>query len=325
MTISSFAFAHGAMTDRRTFLKVTTLAGAGFIVGCGDSSSVQPPAAASPTPAEPVAMNAFVKIGADNKVTVIIKHLDKGQGVTTGLSTLVAEELDAAWTQIAWEFAPADTARYANLALGLQGTGGSSSISNSWMQYRQAAAAARAMLVQAAAERWDVAPGSITVADGVLREPGGRSATFGELAAGAGGLQPPAEPTLKDPRDFKLIGEHVPRLDSVAKTNGTAIYTIDLTRPGMLTAVVAHPPKFGATVASFDASKARAVPGVVDVVQIPTGVAVLADGYWSALKGREALTVVWDESGAEQRGTTELLTQYKALAGTPGLGGSQRW
>ena len=320
MTISSFAFAHGPMTTRRTFLKVTTLAGAGFIVGCGDSSSVEPPAAAaSPTPAEPVAMNAFVKIGADNKVTVIIKHLDKGQGVTTGLSTLVAEELDAAWTQIAWEFAPADTARYANLALGLQGTGGSSSISNSWMQYRQAAAAARAMLVQAAAERWDVAPGSITVADGVLREPGGRSATFGELAAAAGGLQPPAEPTLKDPRDFKLIGKHVPRLDSVAKTNGTAIYTIDLTRPGMLTAVVAHPPKFGATVASFDASKARAVPGVVDVVQIPTGVAVLADGYWSALKGREALTVAWDESGAEQRGTTELLAQYKTLAGTPGL------
>ena len=111
----------------------------------------------------------------------------------------------------------------------------------------------------------------------------------------------------------------MPRLDSVAKTNGTAIYTIDMTRPGMLTAVVAHPPKFGATVASFDASKARAVPGVVDVVQIPTGVAVLADGYWSALKGREALTVAWDESGAEQRGTTELLAQYKTLAGTPGL------
>ena len=178
MTISNFAFAHDGTTTRRTFLKVTTLAGAGFIVGCGDSSSVEPPAlGASPAPAEPVAMNAFVKIGADNKVTAIIKHLDKGQGVTTGLSTIIAEELDAAWTQMAWEFAPADTARYANLALGLQGTGGSSSISNSWMQYRQAAAAARAMLVQAAAERWGVAASSITVADGTLREPGGRAAT----------------------------------------------------------------------------------------------------------------------------------------------------
>ena len=124
-------------------------------------------------------------------------------------------------------------------------------------------------------------------------------------------MSPPAEPALKDPRDFKLIGKHVQRLDSLAKTNGTAVYTIDMTRPGMLTAVVAHPPKFGAKVASFDASKARAVPGVVEVVQIPTGVAVLADGYWTALKGREALTVAWDESGAETRGTAELLSSTR--------------
>jgi isoquinoline 1-oxidoreductase subunit beta len=319
MRTSSLAFPNPVTTTRRTFLKVTTLAGAGFIVGCGDSGSLEPTApGAAATPAGPVAMNAFVKIGADNRVTAIIKHLDKGQGVTTGLSTLIAEELDAAWQQMAWEFAPADTARYANLALGLQGTGGSSSISNSWLQYRQAAAAARAMLVQAAAERWGVAAATITVAGGVVSEPGGRKASFGELAAAAGALAPPAEPALKDPRDFKLIGKHVPRLDSAAKTDGTAVYTIDTKRPGMLVAVVAHPPKFGAKVASFDASKTRAVPGVVDVVQIPTGVAVLADGYWTALNGRAALTVTWDESGAETRGTDELLDQYKALAGTPG-------
>jgi isoquinoline 1-oxidoreductase beta subunit len=319
MSISSLVSASAPTTTRRTFIKVTTLAGAGFLVGCGDSSSVGPAVRAAPPAAPPVAFNAFVKIGADDKVTVIVKHLDKGQGVTTGLSTIVAEELDAAWSQMAWEFAPADTARYANLALGLQGTGGSSSISNSWMQYRQAAAAARAMLVQAAAERFGVAADSITVADGILREPGGRSATFGELAEVAGAVTPPAEPTLKDPTSFKLIGTHVPRLDSVAKTDGTALYTIDVTRPGMLTAVVAHAPKFGAKVASFDASRARAVPGVVDVVQISTGVAVLAEGFWPALKGREALAVTWDESGAEQRGTAELIEQYTALAGTPGL------
>jgi isoquinoline 1-oxidoreductase beta subunit len=124
---------------------------------------------------------------------------------------------------------------------------------------------------------------------------------------------------LKDPRDFKLIGKHVPRIDSAAKTDGSATYTIDITRPGMLVAVVAHAPKFGAKVASFDASKARAVPGVADVVEIPTGVAVLADGYWTALKGREALTVSWDETGAEQRGTPELLAEYQALLGEPGL------
>jgi isoquinoline 1-oxidoreductase beta subunit len=207
MSTSSLALALRAPSTRRTFLQVTSLAGVGFIVGCSDSADVAPALGASNAPAaEPVAMNAFVKIGADNTVTAIVKHLDKGQGVTTGLTTIIAEELDAAWSQMAWEFAPADTTRYANLALGLQGTGGSSSIANSWLQYRQAAAAARAMLVRAAAARFGVAADSITVADGVLREPGGRSATFGELAAAAGELAPPAEPALKDPRDFKLIG-----------------------------------------------------------------------------------------------------------------------
>ncbi len=255
-----------------------------------------------------------MKIGADNKVTAIIKHLDKGQGVTTGLSTLIAEELDAAWDQMVAEFAPADTAKYANLSLGLQGTGGSSSVANSWLQYRKAAAAARAMLVEAAAAQWKVgAADSITVADGVVSAPGGHKATFGELAAAAATIAPPAEPKLKDPSEFKLIGKpHLPRLDSPAKTTGKAIYTLDKTVPGMLVAVVAHAPKFGAKVASFDATKTKALPGVVDVVQIPTGVAVLADGYWTALKGREALTVQWDESDAERRGSAELSAEYKS-------------
>jgi len=305
-------------TSRRTFLKVTTLAGAGFIVGCGETPAPSAATAAA-TGAGPVEMNAFVKVGADNRITVVVKHLDKGQGVTTGLPTIVAEELDAAWEQMTWEFAPADTARYSNLGLGLQGTGGSTSISNSWLQYRQAAAAARAMLVQAAAQRWDVDAATITVENGVLRDAQGRTATFGELAAAAAAVAPPAEPTLKDPRDFKLIGKHVPRIDSAVKTNGTAVYTLDATRPGMLTALVAHAPKFGARVTSFDDSKARAVAGVVDVVQIPTGVAVLANGYWAARTGRDALTVSWDESAAEQRGTAELWAEFKALAGTPGL------
>ena len=320
MKTERMALSLGAPTTRRTFLQVTSLAGVGFMVGCSDAADVAPPLGAAGAPAQASAeLNAFVKVGADNTVTVIVKHLDKGQGVTTGLTTIVAEELDAAWGQMAWEFAPADTARYANLALGMQGTGGSSSIANSWPQYRHAAAAARAMLVQAAAARFGVAADSITVSDGVVREPGGRIATFGELAAAAGELAPPAEPTLKNPADFKLIGKHVPRIDSVPKTNGTAVYTIDVTRPGMLVAVVAHAPKFGAKVASFDAAKARAVAGVVDVVEIPTGVAVLADGYWSARAGRDALTVSWDESGAEQRGSAELWAEYRALADESGL------
>ncbi len=319
MSIPSLAAAARFTTTRRTFIQVTTLAGAGFIVGCGESPAVTSKAPVAAAPTGPVTFNAFVKIGADNKVTAIIKHLDKGQGVTTGLSTLIAEELDAAWDQMVAEFAPADATKYANLSLGLQGTGGSSSVANSWLQYRKAAAAARAMLVQAAATQWKVAADSITVADGVLSAPGGHKATFGELAGPAGAIAPPAEPTLKDPGTFKLIGKHVPRLDSLAKTTGKAIYTLDQTVPGMLVAVVAHAPKFGAKVVSFDATKTKTLPGVVDVVQIPTGVAVLADGYWTALKGREALTVKWDESAAEKRGSAELSAEYKALAGKPGL------
>ena len=319
MSIPSLAAAARFTTTRRTFIQVTTLAGAGFVVGCGESPAVTSKAPVAAAPTGPVTFNAFVKIGADNKVTAIIKHLDKGQGVTTGLSTLIAEELDAAWDQMVAEFAPADATKYANLSLGLQGTGGSSSVANSWLQYRKAAAAARAMLVQAAAAQWKVAADSITVADGVLSAPGGHKATFGELAGPAGAIAPPAEPTLKDPGTFKLIGKHVPRLDSLAKTTGKAIYTLDQTVPGMLVAVVAHAPKFGAKVVSFDATKTKTLPGVVDVVQIPTGVAVLADGYWTALKGREALTVKWDESAAEKRGSAELSAEYKALAGKPGL------
>jgi isoquinoline 1-oxidoreductase beta subunit len=320
MNTPTAAFRLDTATTRRAFIKVTTLAGAGFIVGCGESADMAPAAdVGTRAAAAPAPFNAFVKVGADNRVTVIVKHLDKGQGVTTGLSTIVADELDAAWSQIDWEFAPADTERYANLALGMQGTGGSSSISNSWMQYRQAGAAARAMLVTAAAERFGVPAESITVAEGVVSAPSGQRATFGELAAAAAAIEPPAEPRLKDPSEFKFIGKHVPRLDSPSKTNGTALYTIDVTRPGMLVAVVAHAPKFGAKVAAFDASAALAVDGVAEVVEIPTGVAVLADGYWSALQGRKALVVEWDESSAEQRGTPELLEEYRTMLDAPGL------
>ncbi len=325
--VASAPFTSVPAHSRRTFLRVTSLAGAGFIVGCSESPDTDmPAAAAAPAAPAPVAtggpaseMNAFVKVGTDNRVTVIVKHLDKGQGISTGLSTIVADELDADWSQVDFEFAPADSTKYANTALGLQGTGGSTSISNSWMQYRQAGAAARAMLVGAAAESWGIQASDITVSGGVVSGPDGQSATFGELANAAAAIAPPAEPRLKTPDQFTYIGKHVPRLDSPAKTNGTATYTIDFSRPGMLTAVVAHPPKFGATVASFDATNALAVDGVTDVVQIPTGVAVLADGYWAALKGREALTVEWDETNAETRSSAELTEAYRELAGTDGL------
>ena len=306
--------------SRRSFLTAVGLSGAGFMIGCSDSSDTEPLAetgpAAAPQPASQSAMGPFVRIGSDNTVTVLIKHLDKGQGVTTGLPTIVAEELDADWSQMRAEFAPADPTRYNNLFFGpFQATGGSTSIANSWTQLRQAAAGARSMLVDAAAARWQVPAADIAVAKGVVSHAAsGNEASFGELAAAAADMTPPAEPALKDPKDFTLIGTRVPRLDSNAKTDGSAIFTLDITRPGMLTAVVKHPPKFGATVASFDPTAALDVPGVSEVVEIPRGVAVLADGFWSAKKGRDALEVVWAEADAEQRGSSELLDEYKTLA-----------
>ena len=263
--------------------------------------------------------NAFVRVGTDNTVTVVVKHLEMGQGTYTGLPTLVADEIDADWAQIRTEGAPADPSRYNNLFFGtMQGTGGSTAIANSYEQMRKAGAAARAMLVAAAAQRWGVAPESIAVSRGVVSHAGGRKASFGELAEAAAKLPVPAEVKLKDPKDFVYIGKRVPRTDSRAKSAGAATYTQDVKLPGMLTALVAHPPRFGGKVKSFDASRTKAVKGVMDVVAIPQGVAVLAENFWSAKKGRDALSVEWDESEAFKLGSAEIMAEYRKLAATPG-------
>ncbi|MBA3902365.1 MAG: twin-arginine translocation pathway signal protein [Rhodocyclaceae bacterium] len=269
--------------------------------------------------------NAFLRITEDNSVTVISKHLEMGQGTYTGLATIVAEELDADWSQVRIEGAPADAKRYNNLLWGpAQGTGGSTAIANSWEQLRKAGASARAMLVATAARQWKVPPAEIVVAGGVvMHKASGRKASFGQLARAAADEIPPADVKLKDPKDFKLIGKRVPRKDGADKTTGKAVFTQDIHLPGMLTAVVAHPPRFGAKVKSYDASKARAVKGVVDVVQIPSGVAVLAKDTWSARKGRDALTVEWDESAAFKLGSEQILAQYRELAKSPGAVASQ--
>lgn len=266
-------------------------------------------------------LNAFVMIGADNSVTVFAKHLEMGQGSYTGLATIVAEELDAAWSQVRVEGAPADAKRYNNLLWGAaQGTGGSTAIANSWEQLRKAGASARAMLVGAAAKQWNAPVEQITVADGlVMHATSGRKATFGQLAKAAGEQAVPAEVKLKEPKDFKLIGKRVGRKDSVAKTTGKAVFTCDIQLPGMLTALVAHPPCFGAKVKSFDAAKAKAVKGVIEIVPIPSGLAVLAKDTWSAKKGRDALAVAWDESAAFKMSSAQIMAKYKDLAKTPGL------
>ncbi len=273
--------------------------------------------AASTTTVEP---NAFLRIGEDNSITVISKHLEMGQGTYTGLATLVAEELDTDWSQVRIESAPADANRYNNLSWGpAQGTGGSTAMGNSWEQLRKAGASARAMLVAAAAQQWKVPPAEIVVANGVvMHQASGRKASFGELVRAAADEVPPSDVKLKDPKDFKLIGKRIARKDSADKTTGKAVYTQDIHLPGMLTAVVAHPPRFGAKVKAFDASSARAVKGVINVVRIPTGVAVLAKDTWSAKKGRDALTVEWDESAAFKLGSEQILEKYRELAKSAG-------
>jgi len=301
-------------TSRRGFLKGA--GAAGLIVGFHWSGGGQALAAA-----RPAMLNAFVRVAPDNTVTVLCKHVEMGQGSYTGLATIVAEELDADWAQMRAEGAPADAKLYANLAFGtIQGTGGSTAMANSYEQLRKAGATARSMLVAAAADQWKVPAKDIAVSKGVLTHAASnRKATFGQLAEAAARQAPPADVTLKDPSSFTYIGKSVTRLDAGAKSNGTAEFALDVKLPGMLTAQLQRPPLFGAKVKAFDAAKAKAVPGVVDVVQIDGGIAVLAKNYWAASKGREALEITWDDSAAEKRGTGQILAEYKELAKTPGL------
>ncbi|MEM9489735.1 MAG: molybdopterin cofactor-binding domain-containing protein, partial [Myxococcota bacterium] len=311
--------------SRRLFLQGSAAAGTGLVLGFNLSCSSDSTDPGLPeVEFEP---NAFVRIGSDDTVTIIAKHIEVGQGTFTGLATILADELDAAWEQVRVEHAPMDAQKYANSFFGeipgigpVMGTGGSTAMADSWMKMREAGAAARSMLVAAAAAEWGVSASSISVESGVVSASGsGQSATFGELARAAAAMDMPESVQLKSISDFKLIGSEVPRVDVTPKTDGTAQYTIDIYQPDMLTAVVAHPPWFGGTVASFDDSATRQVPGVVDVVAIPTGVAVLAEGFWAAEMGRRALTVEWDDSTAETRSTAELFNHYRELAGQPGV------
>jgi isoquinoline 1-oxidoreductase beta subunit len=264
--------------------------------------------------------NVFLRIGTDDTVTVLSKHFEMGQGVTTGLATLVAEELDANWANLRFAFAPNDPVLYSNIAFGMQGTGGSTSMASAWEQMRKVGAAARAMLVQAAATRWGVDPSQVQVEDGiVLHRASNRRSGFGALAVAAMALPVPTTVKLKEPSAWKFIGKRVPRLDSVAKTTGRAVFAMDFKRPGMLTAVVRRPELFGATVAKVDAGAALKIPGVVEVVQIPSGVAVLAKDTWSAMRGRDALRVTWDTKNAEKRSSDQMLADYRKALSAPGL------
>jgi isoquinoline 1-oxidoreductase beta subunit len=306
---------------RRAFLKgAGTVSVMALTIGFEWAASTRGAAGAAPAAGAPFTPNAFLRIGADNSVTVIAKHLEMGQGAYTGIATIVAEELDADWAQVRVESAPADATRYANLVFKMQGTGGSSSMANSWMQLREAGGKARAMLLTAAARQWHVPVAELTVDKGtVYHVASRRQATFGSLVHAAAALPVPDTVVLKDPKDFKLIGHPVPRVDAVAKSDGTALFTLDFTLPGMLVALLKRPPLFGATVRSFDAAAASAVPGVIKVVQVPGGVAVVAQSFWAARQGRDALKVEWDDSKAEKRSSAGLMDEYRRLADQPAL------
>jgi isoquinoline 1-oxidoreductase beta subunit len=300
----------GGVSRREVMVVSAALVGGALVVGCSpaDLMSVG-------SKVEAGAFGPFVRFEPDGAVTVISKHIEFGQGNHAGLAAIVAEELDADWSKVKVVQSPANAKLYANGALGVQLTGGSSAISNSWEQLRKAGAGARAMFVQAAATRWSVPAGEITVKDSVVGHKSGKSAGFGELLADAAKVAPPENPTLKDPKTFTLIGtDRVRRKDSQAKSDGTARYTQDVQLPNMLVAVVAHAPRFGGVVKSFNGDDAKKVAGVVDVHQIPTGIAVVADSTYAARMGREALKVEWDLGKAEDRSSATIAGQWRDIA-----------
>jgi isoquinoline 1-oxidoreductase beta subunit len=316
-----------SVASRRGFLKAGTAATGGLVLGFFLPTGGRMARAAE---AKPVvyAPNAFLRVAPDNTVTVMVNRLEFGQGVHTSLPMVIADELDADWAQVRAELAPAGDA-YKDPAFGMQITGGSGTIAHSFTQYREIGARARAMLVAAAAEQWKVSPAQCRTAKGVVYGPAGQKATFGALADAAMKQPVPQTVTLKDAKQFRFIGKPMQRLDARAKSSGRQQFGIDFKPEGVTKiAVVAHPPVFGARVAKFDAAKAKAIRGVIDVIEIPVdrggrGVAVIADGYWPAKQGRDALDIQWDTSAVEKVSSDAQLAAFAELAKTPGASSRQ--
>jgi isoquinoline 1-oxidoreductase subunit beta len=307
--------------NRRSFLK-TGLAGAtGLVIGFYLPGRREALAASrlDGSAAAPDVLNAFIQVAPDDNITILISKSEMGQGVVTSLSMLAAEELECDWKKIRTEFAPAALV-YFDPAFRMQGTGGSQSIHSAWQPMREAGATARVMLVTAAAQKWGVDPSECHAEDGaVVHTATKRRATYGSLAEAAAKVAPPQNVTLKDPSQFKVIGKPVKRLDTPIKTNGRAGFGIDVRQPGMLHAVVQRCPVFGGKVASFDATKAKAVPGVKDVFQISDGVAVVADNTWNAMQGRRALDVKWDEGPNAAVSNETIFKGFADACQSPGV------
>ena len=305
---------------RRQFFKVGAALGAGLTLAFhltptrGARLVIKTPAGVSFAP------NAFIRIAPDNKVTVLVKHLEMGQGVNTGLPALVAEELEVPWESIRVESAPADPKLYNNLLWGpMQGTGGSTAMANSYEQLRKAGATAREMLLEAGARHWKVSRSKLKAESGhVLNMTNGQRLPYGQLVEAAAQLEVPDQVELKPIKDCKVIGKGFKRTDTRAKSDGSAKFGQDLFLPGMLTAVVARPPRFGDKLKRFEATKALALPGVKAVFEIPAGVAVVASDTWSAIKGREALILEWQAGPAAGTSSQTIMASYRELAKQPG-------
>ena len=296
--------------NRRDFLRT----GAGLFIGLMLPESSRLAAQGRGRGGPALNPNAYIHVGTDDSVTFLITKAEMGQGTVTSLSQLLAEELDCDWKKVRTEFAPVDPALY-----GQQGVYGSQSIRSSWAPLRQAGAAGRAMLVEAAAQKWGVDKAQLQTDNGFVVNPAsGARLSYGSLAEAASKLPVPAGVPLKDPKQFRIIGKSIKRLDTRAKVNGTAQFGLDAKVPGMVFAVVARCPVFGGKVASFDATKAKAVPGVKNVVQVPSGVAVIGENTWAAMKGRKALEIRWDEGPVANVNSAGISKMFAEYAEQPG-------
>jgi len=300
--------------DRREFLISGAALGGGLILACQVPLLEMAWSAAEGN----FAPNAFLRLSTDGTVTVIVNKSEMGQGIYTSLPMLVAEELECDWSKVRVEAAPVAPV-YNHTVYGVQVTGGSSSVWSEWERLSTAGAVARQMLIAAAARRWQVEPTACKADNGVVLGPAEKLLAYGELAAEAAKLPVPEKVTLKDPKDYRLLGKPQPRTDSPAKIAGSALFGIDVRAPGMLTAVIARPPVFGATVKNVNGDKAREIPGVREVLSLPAGVAVVADDFWQAKLGRDRLQITWEDGPWGQLSTVGMREQYAKLATTPGL------
>src|SRR5207302_5486532 len=293
--------------SRRDFVVVLTATGSGLLLGCrvGDRAGAATAAAATPPAFAP---NAFIRIGSDGRVTLIMNQVEMGQGTYTSMPMLLAEELEVGLDQVQLEHAPPNDKLYANPLVGFQMTGASSSVRMMYTPLRTAGATARTLLVAAAAQTWDVDPGSCRAQQGVVTHAtSGRTLAYAALAEKAAKLPVPEKVALKDPKDFRLIGTPAKRLDTPAKGNGTAVYSIDVRLPGLKSAKLAESPVLGGKVASLDDSKAKAIPGVRQIVRLDDLVAVVGDHMWAAKQGLAALAIRWDDGPNGKMSTDDVV------------------